>query len=104
MNEFNLIGKTVGEIEVKTSESGTKYATLLLDVQKNYKKKDGDYDHDIIQLTLFKSLVDEALRISENSLLCIKGHINSNNYTKDNKIYYSTNMIADKIEYLSNLY
>ena len=34
MNEFNLIGKTVGEIEVKTSESGTKYATILLDVQK----------------------------------------------------------------------
>lgn len=104
MNEFNLIGKTVGEVEVKSSESGTKYATVLLDVQKNYKKKDGDYEHDIIQVTMFKNLAEEAERISQNSLLYIKGHINANNYTKDNKIFYSSNMIADKIEYLSNLY
>ena len=53
MNEFTLLGKTVGNIEIKTSESGTKYANLLLDVRRPYKNKEGEYEHDVISLTGF---------------------------------------------------
>ena len=69
MNEFTLLGKTVGNIEIKTSESGTKYANLLLDVRRPYKNKEGEYEHDVISLTGFKNAADFLENVSELSIL-----------------------------------
>ena len=100
MNEFTLLGKTVGNIEIKTSESGTKYANLLLDVRRPYKNKEGEYEHDVISLTGFKNAADFLENVSEGSLLTVKGHISANSYTKDGRIFYSNSMIIDRADYV----
>lgn len=101
MNEFNLLGKTVGNIEIKTSESGTKYANFLLDVKRPYKNKEGEYEHDVISLTGFKNVADSMENINDGALLYVKGRISSNSYAKDGRIIYTNSMIADKVEYVS---
>lgn len=100
MNEFTLLGKTVGNIEIKTSESGTKYANLLLDVRRPYKNKEGEYEHDVISLTGFKNAADFLENVSEGSMLTVKGHISANSYTKDGRIFYSNSMIIDRADYV----
>ena len=100
MNEFNLLGKTFGDIEIKTSESGTRYANFLLDVKRPYKNKEGDYEHDVINLTGFKNVVEFLENVHEGAVLVVKGHICSNSYTKDGRIFYSNSMIVDRADFV----
>lgn len=98
MNEFIVNGTALGSVEVSTSESGTKYGSLKLKVKKSFRNKDNTYDDDLFQVTLFKSLLEEAESICDGTAVLIRGHLNSNNYMKDGKLYCNTSLIADRIE------
>lgn len=105
MNELNIIGKALGDLELKQSENGTKYATMLLQVKKPYKNKNGEFDYDTIQMTMFNNCAEEAKDIiSDGAELLVRGHINANNYNKEGKIIYASNIIADRINEVSNLF
>lgn len=105
MNEFNIIGKVLGSLDIKQSENGYNYAQMLLSVKRPYKNKDGNYDTDVIQFTLFNNLVEEAKTIINDGMpVVVKGHINANNYSKDGKVIYSTSVIADRISVVDQLY
>lgn len=104
MNEFNLIGKAINDLEIKTSESGNTYAQMLLEIKRPFKNKDGDYDYDIIQITMFSNCADEAKDIvKEGTVLLIKGHISSSSYSKDDKVFYTSSIIADRIGLLNQM-
>ena len=105
MNEFVVIGRVLGDIEVKTSESGLTYAQVLLSVKKPFKNKDGEVDSDVFQFTLFKNLAEEAKGIvKDGTAILVKGHVNSNNYSKDGKIIYNPSLIADRITIVDQLF
>lgn len=105
MNEFVIIGRALGEVEPKTTDSGLMYAQMLLTVKKPFKNKDGEVDSETLQFTLFKNLAEEASNIvKDGTAIIVKGHINANNYSKDGKITYRSDLIADRISILDDLY
>lgn len=105
MNEFYVVGKALGDLEARTSESGTNYAQMLLSVKRPFKNKDGNIDSDIIQVTMFKNVADEAKSIvCDGKPLLIKGHISSSNYAKDGKTIYNASVIADRVSEFDQLY
>jgi len=99
MNEFNFIGKAINAPELITSESGNDYAKLLVSVKKNFKSKDGKFDYETFQVTMFKNLADEVINdVKEGSLLMIKGRISANNYPKEDKTFYNCSLVAERLE------
>ena len=101
MNELYLCGTALGTPEVKTTENGLKVAELILKVNKSFKNKDGNVDHDIVRVNLFKKLADESENIVDGTQILLKGHIYMSNFNKDGKVTYWSNIAADRLEYPS---
>lgn len=105
MNEFNIVGKVEGGLEVKQSDNGYNYAQMVLSVKRPFKNKEGGQDYDLIQFTMFGNLIEDAKGTVANGIpLLVKGHINSSNYQKDGKNVYSSSIIADRITIVDQLY
>lgn len=104
MNEFIILGKALNKPELKESEGGTQYSYLQVAIKKPFKNKDGEYEEDELQFTLFKNLAQEvADSVEEGTSVIVKGHISSNNYEKEGKTIYSSSLIADRVSQVSHL-
>lgn len=105
MNEFNIIGKALNKPELKESEAGTQYSLLQVAVKRPFKNKDGEFEEDELQFTLFKNLAQEVFdSVDEGTPVIVKGHISSNNYEKEGRMIFSSNLIADRVSQVSHLY
>lgn len=105
MNEFNIVGKALGKPDVRESETGNTYATIVIEVRKSFKNKTGNYDTENFQVICFKDLATTCKEsITDGSGLIVKGHLSSNNYAKEGKIHYMPSMVADRIELVNELY
>lgn len=104
MNEFNILGKALNKPELRESEGGTQYSLLQVAVKKPFKNKDGEYEEDLLQFTLFKNLAQEVSdSVDEGTPVIIKGHISSNNYEKDGRVMFNSSLIADRVSQVSYL-
>lgn len=100
MNEFILTGTALGSPEIRKTDSGLEIAEIQINVNKNYKNKDGSQDKDLIKVNVFNKLTEETQDIFDGTTLIIKGHITANNVTKDGKVTCFPNIVADRIEKL----
>ena len=105
MNQFIVIGKVVEAPKVKETSTGLKYTQLMLDANRPYKNKDGQYDVDRFCITLWKSLAEECCNnVDSGDALLVKGRVQSNNFEKAGEVFYKTEMIGDKVSLLSQLF
>ena len=98
MNEFILLG-VLEDIELlDETPSGIKLINFVVKVTKNYKS---NQPFDEFRVTAFKDLAEEiALSAIVGQGILIKGRLQANNYRKDDKVYYSPELLADKIMYI----
>ena len=98
MNEFTVLGvlNSIGPLE--ETSSGIKVANFVITVSRPFKS---NQSADEFKITAFKELAEDivASGIIGTSVL-VRGRIQSNNYRKDDKVYYSADMLADKILYV----
>ena len=98
MNEFTILGvlESVGPLE--ETSSGIKVMNFVITVTRPFKS---NQSADEFKITAFKELAEDiaASGIIGTSVL-VRGRLQSNNYRKDDKVYYSADMLADKILYV----
>ena len=98
MNEFTVLGvlESVGPLE--ETSSGIKVVNFVITVTRPFKSSQSA---DEFKVTAFKELAEDitSSAIIGTSVL-VRGRLQSNNYRKDDKVYYSADMLADKILYV----
>ncbi len=104
LNQVVLVGRLTSDPEVKITENGKKVTTINIAVQRGYKNSNGIYETDFIKCVLWNNL---ALNTSEyckcGSVVGIKGRIQTSEYKDaEDKKKYNTEVIAEKITFLSN--
>lgn len=104
LNQVVLVGKVVRLPELKETSSGVKFADLLIEVERNFKNGQGEYENDTILCTLWRTVAETTIEQCElGSLLGIKGRLQSNSYeTKDNGRFYYCEVIAEKVSFLTS--
>lgn len=101
MNDCVLVGRMKSLPEVKTSSKGTSVATLLVDVDRNFKNADGSLTTDTFAVTLWRGAAEEASsRGYVGAKVAIKGRLNGKAYESDGKTFYNVEIVAEKMEYL----
>ena len=99
MNAVILTGRTVKNPEIRMSGKGTYIANFTLAVDKwDGKQKSADF----IQITCFgktAELIDKY--VGKGMMIGVVGKINTGSYEKDGKKVYVTNVLAERIEFLS---
>jgi len=94
-NHVVLIGRINNDIEKMKNDDKTTYK-LMLNISRNFKNQDGDYESDIIPIELMNYVGNTTFEYcKKNDLVGIKGRIEC----KENN---PVKIIAEKITFLSN--
>ena len=104
MNQFFGVGRLVAQPEVKESENGKKYTNFTIAVQRSYKNADGVYETDFLDVVSFGPMAETpAEYCQKGDMVGVKGRVETSSYeTEDGEKRKSTQIIADRITFLSS--
>lgn len=100
MNNVSLIGRITKDVELRYSPSGVAVAKFTLAVNRTFKK-DGEQQADFIQVQVWRKTAENAANYCrKGSLVGVTGRIQTGSYEKDNVRIYTTDVIADNVQFL----
>ena len=104
MNQFFGVGRLVAQPEIKESENGKKYTNFTIAVQRSYKNADGVYETDFLDVVSFGPMAETTAEYCrKGDMIGIKGRVETSSYeNEDGEKRKSTQIIADRITFLSN--
>ena len=103
LNQVVLVGRLTKEPEFIKLENGKKVLNVLLAVPRSYKNENGEYDTDFIDCVLWETLAENTTEYChKGDMVGIKGRVNTEYYEKDDDKIKITNIIAEKVTFLSS--
>ena len=103
LNQVVLVGRLVKNPEVKKSKNGTKFSHITLAIPRSYKNVNGEYETDFIDCTLWQLMATNTKEYcKKGDIVGVKGRIESRVYEKDDEKKYLTEVIAEKVTFLSS--
>jgi len=103
LNQTVLVGRLVKDPELRETETGNKMTHITLAVPRSYKNVDGEYDTDFISCVLWKGIAENAVEYChKGDLVGIKGRLQSRNIETDTERRQITELVAEKVTYLSS--
>ena len=101
-NTVILIGRIARNIELKKTPNAVSVCNITLAVVRNYKNANGEYDTDFITCICFREIAERvAEKKKKGDLVGVRGTIQIRSYEKDGKKVYATDIIVDKLNFLS---
>ncbi|HPE14592.1 MAG TPA: single-stranded DNA-binding protein [Bacilli bacterium] len=103
LNQVVLVGRLVRNPDLKETDKGKKVSKITLAVPRSYKNVNGEYETDFIDCTLWEGVAANTnLYCSKGDIIGVKGRIQTSSYEKDEEKKYLTEVIAEKVTFLSN--
>ncbi len=103
LNQVVLVGRLVKDPELKETDKGNKTTRITLAVPRSYKNVNGEYDTDFISCRLWSGVAENtSLYCKKGDVVGVKGRIEISSYEKDNETKYNTEVIAEKVTFLSS--
>ena len=103
LNQIVLVGRLVRDPEVSKSKNGTSYSHITLAVPRSYKNVNGEYETDFIDCTLWQLMATNTKEYcKKGDIVGVKGRIESRVYESDDEKKYITEIIAEKVTFLSS--
>lgn len=102
LNQTVLVGRLVNDPELFETESGKKLTRITLAVPRTYKNVNGEYDTDFIGCKLWQGVAQSTSEYCKRgALVGVKGRLQTSNYETEDGIKYVTEVIAEKVTFLS---
>jgi len=104
MNVVLLTGNLVRDPEKTYTNSGMAVTRFTIAVNRNYgKKTEGGQDADFIRITCFDKRAEFVEKyLSKGRKVGVEARIQTGSYEKDGKTVYTTDFIANNIEFLDS--
>ena len=101
MNKIFLCGNICKDIESKYYND-RKYVKNTIAVKRDYKNKDGAYDSDFFNFSIWGNqaeYIEKYAQKGDKILIC--GKLQNNNYEKDGEMIYSNDIQVENVELLT---
>ena len=104
LNQFVGVGRLVAEPSVKETEDGKQVSNITIAVPRSYKNENGEYDTDFVDVVLWNGIAENTAEYChKGDRIGVKGRIQtSNDETEDGEKRKSTQIVAEKITFLSS--
>ena len=100
MNSVSLTGRLTKDPEVRYGASGNAVAKFTLAVDRAFKR-DGEQTADFISITCFGKTAELVEKyVGKGRLVGVTGRIQTGSYEKDGRKVYTTDVVADRVEFL----
>lgn len=111
MNSVSLIGRITRDIELRTTSSGMSYVKFNLAVDRGLsseKRKEaianGYPTADFINIVVWGKQAEICEKYTQKgSQIGVQGHIQTGSYDKNGVTIYTTEVVVDRIEFLSKI-
>ena len=102
LNNVVLVGRLTKDPSLIEGENETKRLNITIAILRDYKNQDGTYDTDFISCVLWNNLADHTCEYcKKGDIIGIKGRLQSSSYLKDDVTHYKTEVVAQRISFLS---
>ena len=103
LNQTVIVGRIAKDPELRETENGKKVTNVTLAVPRSFKNANGEYETDFISCVLWKGIAESTVEYcKKGDLVGVKGRIQTRVYEKDEEKKYSTEIVAEKITFLSS--
>ena len=105
LNQIVIVGRLTSNPEVVKSENGgSDRSQITLAVPRSYKNADGAYDTDFVDCVIWGDVAENTAEYcKKGDIVGVKGRIQTSNYeTKDGEKRKSTQIVAEKVTFLSS--
>lgn len=103
LNQVVLVGRLVRDPEVRETKKGTSVSKITLAIPRSYKNVNGEYETDFLDCTLWQLIAMNTKQYcKKGDIVGVKGRLESHVYEKDGENKYVTEIIAEKVTFLSN--
>jgi len=103
LNQLVVIGRLVKDPELRKTESGRNVTNITLAVPRSYKNVNGQYDTDYVDCVLWNTVAESTTEYcKKGDLIGVKGRVQTRVYEKDEQKKYATEIVAEKITFLSS--
>ena len=102
MNKIIASGHLTKSVEVRYTGQGLAIATFTLAVKRETKNKEGNYETDFLNCVAYGKQAETISKyLDKGSQVAIEGRIQTGSYEKDNRKVYTTDIVVEKVEFLS---
>ena len=103
LNQAVLVGRIVADPELRETDNGNKMTKITLAVPRSFKNSEGNYDTDFISCVLWQGVAENTVEYCrKGDLVGIKGHIQTRSYEVDEEKKFITEIVAEKVTFLSS--
>ena len=103
MNTVQLIGRLTKDPEVRYTTNQTAVARFTIAINKGKDKDGKDLGADYPSIVAFGKTAELVEKyVNKGRLVGVTGRIQTGSYEKDGKKYYTTDIIADRVEFLES--
>lgn len=101
INRVILMGRLVGDPELKTTQSGVSVTAFRLAVDRNYVKSGEDRKADFIDVICWRQTAEFVCRyFGKGSMIAVDGQLQSRTYqAKDGSNRYVIEVVADQVSF-----
>ncbi|MFV0479476.1 MAG: single-stranded DNA-binding protein [Anaerorhabdus sp.] len=101
LNQCALVGKIKELPEIKKTANGVTTATLILEVERNFRNSHGEIEFDIFSVQLWRGIAEECCNICKvDSVIALRGRLSSRQHETESTTFYNADIIAEKVTFV----
>lgn len=101
MNRVELIGRITRDPELRYTSSNIATTRFTLAVNRPFQGQNGEQGTDFINVVVWRKQAENVQKyVSKGSLVAVEGRIQTGSYEKDGQRIYTTDVVADSVQFL----
>ena len=103
MNRVELIGRLTRDPELRYTGSNIATTRFTLAVNRPFQSQNGEQGTDFINIVVWRKQAENVKKfVSKGSLVAVEGRIQTGSYEKDGQRVYTTDVVADSVQFLES--
>ena len=103
MNRVELVGRITKDPELRYTSSNIASVRFTLAVNRNFTNQNGEREADFISCVAWRNQAENIKKyVSKGSLVSVEGRIQTGSYDKDGQRIYTTDVVADNVQFLES--
>lgn len=104
MNKVIEIGRSVSDVELKQTSSGTSAVEFRIAVKRTFKNANGEIESDFFNCVSFGKTAELISKyVKKGDLIGIDGKLQTRNYTnREGKRVYLTEIVVENVDFLQS--
>ena len=103
MNRVCLVGRLTTKPELRTVGNGLATTRFTLAVNRNFGNNNGEREADFITIVAWRKQAENICQyLDKGSLVSVDGRIQTGSYEKDGARVYTTEVVADQVNFLES--